>query len=62
MRIDPHHTGHVVAQDGRLLRVDLSGRRWVATRYNPDLSVHDQVYGTDEQVHEVVERWRIRAT
>jgi hypothetical protein len=56
----PHHSGHAVARDGRLLRVDQVGSRWVATRYNPDLSSHDVFYGTDDQVHEMMEHWRLK--
>jgi hypothetical protein len=58
MRILPHHTGHEVAHDGRLLRVDRVGTRWVATRYGPDLRVQDEYYGSDEAVHTLVEHWR----
>jgi hypothetical protein len=56
----PHHTGHTVARDGRLLRVDRVGSRWVATRFNPDLTIRDQFWGTDEQAHEMIEHWRTR--
>jgi hypothetical protein len=58
MRILPHHTGHEVARDGRLLRADLIAGKWVATRYGPGLAITDIVYGTDEEVHAAVERWR----
>jgi hypothetical protein len=59
VHILPHHTGHEVARDGRLLRVDLIAGRWVATRYGPGMTISDTVYGTDEQVYAAVERWRI---
>jgi hypothetical protein len=58
MNIQPHRTGHVVARDGRLLRVDVTRVGWVATRFNLDLTVHDMVFGTDEQTHALVEHWR----
>jgi hypothetical protein len=51
-------TGHVVARDGRLLRVDMVGNRWVATRFDPGLAVHDVFYGSEQQVRAVVEHWR----
>lgn len=57
--IGAHSTGHVVARDGRLLRVDVVGGRWVATRFGRDLKVLDVVYGSMEEVHDVVEQWRI---
>jgi hypothetical protein len=58
----PHHTGHITARDGRLLRLDVvrsRGRsRWVATRYNLDLTIHDVFYGTEEQAHQMMDHWR----
>jgi hypothetical protein len=56
--ISGQSTGHVTAHDGRLLRVDVVGGRWVATRFGRDLKVTDVVYGTMQEVHDVVERWR----
>ena len=35
----PHATGHVIARDGCLLRVDVMAGRWVAGRYTPNLVV-----------------------
>ena len=52
-------TGHVVARDGRLLRVDVTASRWMATRFDPDLAVHDVFYGSEAQVRAVIEHWRI---
>jgi hypothetical protein len=61
VNITPHHTGHVLARDGRLVRVDRvprsRGGGWLATRYNADMSIHDEFYGTDEQVHALAQRW-----
>jgi hypothetical protein len=48
----------MTTRDGRLVRVDRDYRGWVATRYNPDLTVHDMYRGTDEQVHDMAEHWR----
>jgi hypothetical protein len=58
--VGPHGTGHVVARDGRLLRVDQVPGRWVATRFGPGLAVHDVFYGSEEEVRRVVEHWMIR--
>ena len=56
--IGPHGTGHLVARDGRLLRVDQAGAgRWVATRYTPGLAVHDVFYGNEQEVRAVVAQW-----
>jgi hypothetical protein len=35
--ITPHATGHVIARDRCLLRVDVMADRWVARRYAPVL-------------------------
>jgi len=57
-RIAPHATGHDRAKDGTLLRVDCErGIGWVATHYDPDLRVIQQVRGSDEEVHRAVARW-----
>jgi hypothetical protein len=53
----PHATGHVVAQDGSVLRVDLMADHWVATRYMPNLVVKQRVVGTDESVHQQIALW-----
>jgi hypothetical protein len=55
--IRPHTTGHVIARDGHLLRVDVIAGRWVATRFSPRLVITHQVVGTDESVHQQVARW-----
>jgi hypothetical protein len=60
MFVSPHHTGHTLARDGRLLRVDQWGNRWVATRYNPDLTARDVFYGTEPEVYRMIEHWRTR--
>jgi len=54
----PHQTGHVVAQDGSILRVDIMAGRWVATRYTPGLVITHRIVGTDESVHQQIARWR----
>ena len=59
MFISPRQTGHTVARDGRLLRVDQAGARWVATRFNPDLTLHDAFYGTEQEAHAMLDHWRI---
>jgi hypothetical protein len=60
MFVSPHWTGHATARDGRLLRIDpAAGGRWVATRYNPDLTIHDVFYGSEGEVHAVVAHWRM---
>jgi hypothetical protein len=60
MLVSPHHTGHAIARDGRLLRIDQVGSRWVATRYNPDLMPHDVFNGTDAEVHAMMAHWLAR--
>ncbi|HEX3286800.1 MAG TPA: hypothetical protein VHT50_19645 [Mycobacterium sp.] len=56
--ISPHATGHAWAGDGALVRVDREcGTSWVATRYDLDLRVIEEVRGTDSEVHRVAARW-----
>jgi hypothetical protein len=55
--IGPRQTGHVIARDGSLLRVDVMAGSWVATRYTPNLAVRQRVVGTAESVHRQVARW-----
>ena len=55
--IMPHSTGHVIARDGCLLRVDIMAGRWVASRFNPNLVITQQVLGSDEAVHRQVKQW-----
>jgi hypothetical protein len=55
--ITPHQRGHIVARDGSLLRVDVMGGRWVATRYTPSLLVTQRVVGTDDAAQRQVARW-----
>jgi hypothetical protein len=55
--IMPHQTGHVIARDGSLLRVDVMAGAWVATRYAPNLVITQRVVGTEESVHTQVARW-----
>jgi hypothetical protein len=46
-RITPHATGHEWARNGTLLRVDCEcGIGWVATHYDPNLRVIQQVRGS----------------
>jgi hypothetical protein len=56
--VAPHATGHDWATDGTLLRVDCErGIGWVATHYDPNLCVIQQVRGSDEEVHRAAARW-----
>ena len=56
--IAPHATGHARAKDGTLLRVDCErGIGWVATHYDLNLRVIQQVRGSDEEVHRAAARW-----
>jgi hypothetical protein len=56
--IAPHATGHEWAKDGTLLRVDCErGISWVATHYDLNLRVIQQVRGSDEEVHRVAAWW-----
>jgi hypothetical protein len=56
--IPPHATGHKRAKDGTLLRVDCEGGiGWVATHYDLNLCVIQQVWGSDEEVHRAAARW-----
>jgi hypothetical protein len=52
--IAPHGTGHAFAPDGHLLRVDVMSGRWVASRLAPDLVLEQQIFGTDESVHQQI--------
>jgi hypothetical protein len=59
--ITPHATGHRLAKDGTLLRVDCDrGIGWVATHYDLNLRVIQQVGGSDEEVHRAAARWAQR--
>ena len=50
--VAPHATGHQRAKNGTLLRVDCErGIGWVATHYDLNLRVIQQVRGSDEDVH-----------
>jgi hypothetical protein len=56
--IAPHATGHGWAKDSTLLRVDCErGIGWVATHYDLNLHVIQQVRGSDEEVHRAAARW-----
>ena len=55
--IMPHATGHVIARDGCLLRVDIMAGRWVASRFSTNLVVTQQVLGTDDAVHRQIKQW-----
>jgi hypothetical protein len=52
-----HGTGHAFASDGHLLRVDVMGGRWVATRFSPNLVIKQEVFGTNDTVHQQISRW-----
>jgi hypothetical protein len=57
-RIASHATGHEWARNGTLLRVDCErGVGWVATHYDLNLHVIQQVRGSDEDVHRVAACW-----
>jgi hypothetical protein len=55
--IMPHSTGHVVARDGCLLRVDIMAGRWVASRFNANLVITEEVRGSDGSVHRQIKQW-----
>lgn len=56
--IAPRSGGHEWAKDGTLLRVDCErGIGWVATHYDVNLRVIQQVRGSVEEVHRAVARW-----
>ncbi len=58
LKIAPHATGHGWARDGTLLRVDSDrGVGWVATHYDLNLRMTQQVCGSDEEVHLIAARW-----
>ena len=52
-----HATGHAIARDGCLLRVDVISGRWVATRFAPNRVITQQVLGTDDAVHRQIKQW-----
>ena len=52
-----HATGHAIARDGCLLRVDVISGRWVASRFSTNLVVTQQVLGTDDAVHRQIKQW-----
>jgi hypothetical protein len=57
-RIAPHATGHEWTRNDTLLRVDFErGVGWVATRYDLNLRVIQQIRGSDEEVHRIAARW-----
>jgi hypothetical protein len=55
--IMPHSTGHVIARDGCLLRVDIMAGRWVASRFNPNLVITQEVRGSGDTVHRQIKQW-----
>ena len=56
--IPAHVSGHTWAKDGTLLRIDGErGVGWVATHYDLNLHVIQQVRGSDEEVHRAAARW-----
>jgi hypothetical protein len=50
-------TGHAFAPDGHLLRIDVMAGRWVATRFTPNLVIRQQVFSTNESVHQQISHW-----
>ena len=56
--IPRHVSGQNWAEDGTLLRVDCErGIGWVATHYDLNLRVIQQVRGSDEETHRAAARW-----
>lgn len=55
--IMPHSTGHVIARDGCLLRVDIMAGRWVASRFDSNLVITQEVRGSDDAVHRQIKQW-----
>ncbi len=56
--IAPRPTGHGWAKDRTLLRVDCErGIGWIATHYDRNLRVIQQVRGSVEEVHRAAARW-----
>ena len=56
--IDPHMAGHVCVKDGIMLRVDCErGIGWVATHYDLNLPVVQEVRGSLEGVDRVAASW-----
>jgi len=55
--IAPHWTGHAYAADGDLLRVDLVSGRWVASGFAPNRVLKQEVFGTNEFVHQQFTLW-----
>jgi hypothetical protein len=50
-------TGHALARDGALLRVDVMAGVWVATRYTSGHVIAERVVGTEESVHAQIAQW-----
>lgn len=56
--LTPHATGHQRAKDSTLPRVAFErGIGWVATHYDLNVRVIQQVRGSDEEVHRAAARW-----
>jgi hypothetical protein len=55
--IAPHDTGHALAPDDHLLRVDAMSGQWVASRSAPNLLLEQQIFGTEVSVHQQIARW-----
>jgi hypothetical protein len=56
--VRPHATGHAWAKDGTLLRVDCErGMSWVATHYDLNLRVIEEVRGSEQEVRGIAARW-----
>jgi hypothetical protein len=57
-RIPSHATGHEWARNGTLVRVDHDRDvGWVATQYDLNMRVIQQIRGSDEDVHRVAASW-----
>lgn len=52
----PHTAGNALAADGQLLRIDTVVGRRMAARPALNLVVQQQLYGSDELVHQQVVR------
>jgi hypothetical protein len=52
-----HHTGHIRAADGSVVRLDVEMGAYVATYYRPDMSVRAAVSGSLAEVQTAMKGW-----
>jgi hypothetical protein len=60
MHIQSTSAGHTWAKNGALLRIDVMGGMWVATRFTgcgANLAIAEQHTGTCVHVHNLVKQW-----